>query len=567
MDSALVFALSPGTTGAYLFDVVDGRFRFVASSRVPNLPRPESSVADSAVAAAAEIEGITGRVLFDRGEPISPRRSDGSGVGVLAAVCAPGGSLRVAVIGEDASLTNDSAPRAVIGGGHEIVFSLSLDSREVQRTDALYAAIRELRRVNPDVVLLAFSAAPQSGARLERVAYALGAADPTPGTQPYVVLYSGSDQFLAVARDGLGPRYPVRHCEPLRPGGGLESLEPTRAALAALHVEKWCERLPDFDYLASWLADAPVPRDTALGHAVRFLHESEKAPVYLVDFDRTSPGIFVMGPQGYSSYRLASAAVSIDDVMDWLQADLDAETVSAMLTNLCLRPAASPTSASEVLCQAAFFRAASRKVFTDARRPVVRPALSSSLLQLVGTGPDAGSFGDAAEAALLLLDCVQPEGVGHLRWDALSLLAPLGAVAERAPDLAAGVLLADAARAFAAFVAPAGAARPGSTAVQLSATLDDQTSFRVEVPFGAVESVPASAGDVATVAIQPVGQANVGAGPGAGMRLSVEGLPLGLIVDARGRPLSVAGTPAERREAMASQRLAIGCWADEGVVT
>jgi hypothetical protein len=60
--------------------------------------------------------------------------------------------------------------------------------------------------------------------------------------------------------------------------------------------------------------------------------------------------------------------------------------------------------------------------------------------------------------------------------------------------------------------------------------------------------IPLSVGRTAQVRIEPLGRTDVGVGPGK-MRLDkVKGAALGLVIDARGRPLRLPTDPVRRRE-------------------
>jgi hypothetical protein len=559
VESALILALSPAVTSAYLFQQVQGRHRFVARGDVPNLPRPQSSVADSAVAAATEVERITGRPLFARGEPITPVAPDGSGVGMIGCVCRPGGALRVAVVGEDAGLAYDSATRVVSGSGQDLVFAASLDDRELQRTEGLYAAVQRLREARPDVIFLAFYSGPQSSERLERIGLALGAVDIVPGYEPPVLLYAGSESLLGRLRDSVGARSSIKSAAALRPASGMENLEPAKAALVALHCEIWTSLLPDFDYLASWLAGPPVPQDVALRNMVRFLHETSGEGVWALDFDRASPGLFVAGPDGFSSFRFRPSPSSLEQAAAWLGPCPDADDLKRIAANLTLRPTALWGDELDAACEGALMRGLFRMALDDPRVSVTVPALNPRMTQVIGTGPGTGAVRNAAEAAMLLLDCCQVAGIGSLRWDALSLMAPAGALAEMNPGMASEVAVADASRPLAVYIAPFGLSQSGSAATQVRAQYEDDAAVRMEVPFGAVESLPVPRGSKATISVDPVGRLDVGAGAGRGVQFVVDGAPLGVVVDARGRPFVPSPDPTGRAKAAADSLEALDC--------
>jgi hypothetical protein len=77
----------------------------------------------------------------------------------------------------------------------------------------------------------------------------------------------------------------------------------------------------------------------------------------------------------------------------------------------------------------------------------------------------------------------------------------------------------------------------------------NRSPVTVEVPFGAIEVVPLPIGDRAALKLWPSREFDVGLGRGnaATPRAEVEGGAVGIVVDARGRPLVMPDAPAKRQ--------------------
>ena len=56
--------------------------------------------------------------------------------------------------------------------------------------------------------------------------------------------------------------------------------------------------------------------------------------------------------------------------------------------------------------------------------------------------------------------------------------------------------------------------------------------------------------EAATLRLQPLHRFDVGMGPGRGGSLKVVGGSMGIVIDARGRPLNLNVDPVQRREQM-----------------
>lgn len=152
------------------------------------------------------------------------------------------------------------------------------------------------------------------------------------------------------------------------------------------------------------------------------------------------------------------------------------------------------------------------------------------------------------QAALVLLDAIQPAGVCTLALDHSSILPQLGALASVHPLAAAQVMWRDGFLKLGTAIAPTGVGREGSVALKLKIEYDDGQTLSVEVPYGALEVVPLMTGKRAVVELRPASQFDIGLGKkGKGATTEVDGGELGIIVDARGRPLTLPGDDQKRR--------------------
>ncbi|MCR4415826.1 MAG: glutamate mutase L, partial [Thermoguttaceae bacterium] len=521
-----------------MFDVVAGQYRFVARGAVPSLAHPHSTLVDDATAAALDIERATGRVLFVHGHPAIPETQDGSGVDAVLAVCQPDGALRVAVVGATNELAYDSGPRAVSGAGQEVVFNLPLDRQDLRTREGVYESVRRLRDSAPDVILIAGKPAGSSDDQVQIVADALAAVDPPPTSRAPALLFAGDGDQLAAVRRTVGEKMALYGAPPLRPSPAEENLEEAKAILADLHCQTWCAQLPRFDRFAGWLKARPIARDVALARMFRFLGVVEGGAVWGLDLDRATVGIFLAGPSSFSTFRFRPASPPLADAYKWLPIDRSYSVFEQSMVNALLRPTTVPAGVDDVLCEGALLRAMCRQVFEDPRRAVVEPSLGGKPALVVGTGPCTAHVPSNAEAALLLLDCAQPSALGHLCWDALSLLAPIGALASVEPQAAAELALSEAWDRIGFFISPGGSLRTGATGLQIDVQYDDKSSARLEVPAGSLDVLTVPQGERCALAIRMADRFDLGSDWGRKPRVDVEGSPLGVVVDARGRPLT-----------------------------
>jgi hypothetical protein len=98
----------------------------------------------------------------------------------------------------------------------------------------------------------------------------------------------------------------------------------------------------------------------------------------------------------------------------------------------------------------------------------------------------------------------------------------------------------------------------GDQVLRAKLTYSDGTEARAEVKFGGLELLPLPVGQNARLTLQPLRRADAGLGPGRGGVVPVTGGALGVVIDARGRPLALPGDPVRRRELMKRWTYAVG---------
>jgi hypothetical protein len=154
------------------------------------------------------------------------------------------------------------------------------------------------------------------------------------------------------------------------------------------------------------------------------------------------------------------------------------------------------------------------------------------------------------QAMLLLLDALQPRGVTSIVLDRTMLISQLGAVATVAPVAAVQVNENDAVlHRLGTCVVPFGNLPPGQMALKVDVEYSNGRKVTVEVASGSIEVVPLQVNEQALLSLYPAPTVDVGLGPGERARAAeeIDGGLVGLVIDARGRPLVLAQNDAERQ--------------------
>jgi len=176
---------------------------------------------------------------------------------------------------------------------------------------------------------------------------------------------------------------------------------------------------------------------------------------------------------------------------------------------------------------------------------MVEPILASGAL--LANAPDP------IQSLLVLLDGLQPAGISTLVLDRHLVAPGLGQALTGFPTQVVQLLGSNAFQHLATVIAPIGQARPGTPVLRINVSYDNGDENGLEIKQGELRLIPISPGQPARLQLTPLQQFDIGMGsPGRGGSLRLTGSALGVVVDARGRPLQLPANPAERRQRLAS---------------
>jgi hypothetical protein len=241
----------------------------------------------------------------------------------------------------------------------------------------------------------------------------------------------------------------------------------------------------------------------------------------------------------------------------WLPPSISEETVLDYLYNKPLAPQTLPATQEDLAIE----QAAARQVMRLAIGLSLPSFPPDAIYPLPGTVPwfdrilVSGSVVTKAprkvNSLLMILDAIQPVGIATIILDENNMAPALGAGAEINPLLAVQVLESNSFVNLGTVITPVGNARSGSVVVRLQMVVDGKKQPVVEINQGALQSIPLPMGKAADVYVQPLQNMDIGLGAGQGGWVRrVVGGRFGLVVDARGRPITVPAQPERRKAAL-----------------
>ena len=147
LDSDTVLAVDVGSvsTRASLFDVVDGRYRLIATGRAQSTAgKPLHDVSEGVRMALDQVQTVTGRQLLDESDMlIMPVTSKGAGADVFVATASAGPKIQTVLVGLMPGVSTVSAQRMANSTYLELIEVINLlDRRRDEEKISRIAAAR-----------------------------------------------------------------------------------------------------------------------------------------------------------------------------------------------------------------------------------------------------------------------------------------------------------------------------------------------------------------------------------------------------------------------------------------
>jgi hypothetical protein len=250
--------------------------------------------------------------------------------------------------------------------------------------------------------------------------------------------------------------------------------------------------------------------------------------------------------------------VGLRNIARWLPFSVTEDEIRQFVLNRMLHPHIIPGNARELqICQA-FAREAMTMTMEAAKNSV---AMWPETDLVLATGGILAHTPKYSQVALMLLDALQPRGVTSLVLDKTMLITQLGALATVAPITAVQVNENDAVtHRLGTCVIPFGGLQPGQLAVRVGVEYSNGRQLSVDVMAGSIEVIPLRLNEQALLTLFPAPTVDVGLGPGERARAAeeIDGGLVGLIIDARGRPLVLPTDETERQARLLQWAQALG---------
>ena len=611
-NSLLVADCGTVFTKVSLLGLVEGQYRLMARGEAPTtIAPPHEDITRGIIQAINVIEFITGRHFVSEGRIISPEQPVGDGVDVFIATISAGGPIRLVVLGAvDAAMEGlvgqaasglyaethvlpspsfvvSSVPNLVSVGAGSTSVSRGAGGAWTPERVALEweRQIERIRELQPHAALIVGVAdGPAGPAPLQEACQLLvsaakelneqhgagvsaGVAPNDVASRQIAVLYAAAPEYVEAVRGMLQGVAEVTRVESLV---SQTQIGPTSIAVGGLYDRDVMRHIPGYAHLHGWSSSAPVATATSLSSLVRFLAQHYAMNVMAVDIGGATTTLMLAGERGEFIPKVNTGIgvgpavgailqkVGIQRIARWLPFDISEDELRQYVLNRMLHPHVVPTNQRDLQISQAFAREALILTVEAVKQSNFEWLDADLILATGGVLSHAPKFG---QVALMLLDALQPRGVTSLVLDRTMLISQLGAVATVAPVAAVQVNENDAVtHRLGTCVIPFGTMPRGELALRVDLEYTNGRQLTVDVMGGSIEVIPLRTNEQALLSLFPAPTVDVGLGPGERARAAeeIDGGLVGLIIDARGRPLDLPGDEKERQACLLQWMHAIG---------
>ena len=550
-DSSATLVADVGTfsTRVSLLERVEGEFRLAGAARVPStIDPPVSDVMLGVSRALTELERATGW------------HAGGEEVNRLAVT-----SVGLTAVTSVLSLGNSRALNALLESLQALpITPIDIFDLNNRPPDAYQFVYQRLIETPLDVLVVLGSDTDKDWeAEIARIGEIIrNVLSVHRNAWNLTVVFVGSGTHAQSLRTFLGERAPLRHMD-LDPAESAQAtLDALESLVQSLANERRQHLMPNYAGLTEWAGAAPIDYQEALGHVTQQLAQRYSIHVLSLDLGASHAAAIASLPNGVlrkaslDGFGTLRSPQNIlmeagrEAVERWLPYDLDEGRLDDYLLHRIAHPGALPTTIESLVLEHAFAREALRNVVELIDEQTIdgetmAPCAAADVI--IGCGATLGGAPRLIQATTMMLDSVLPTGFTQFALDragALPVLLLDKAIEAGNPFVEQDVLLS-----LGVSISPTGRMAENRPALRLRAGMPSRSPEETFVNFGAMEVIPWEGGAGSTLEAWPATRLNLGVGRGRGAepRANLFGGSLGLIVDARGRPIDLDANSDKRQ--------------------
>jgi len=426
----------------------------------------------------------------------------------------------------------------------------------------------------------------------------IAAADPKPRLGigfKLPLIYAGNKDAREKIEEILADKVALAITENIRPALERENLGPARHRIHELFLEHVMAQAPGYRKLMTWTGAPIMPTPAAVGLLMEVVARREGLNLLGVDIGGATTDIFSVFDGIFNrtvsanlgmSYSISNVLVEagLEHIKRWLPFDLEEQDLRNRIKNKMIRPTTIPQTLEELKVEHAIAREALRLALEQHKLLAVglkgiqqertiadafaQRATGETLIDpwrlslIIGSGGILSHAPRRVQAMLMMIDAFEPLGITQLAVDSIFMMPHLGVLSTVHEQAATEVFIKDCLIPLGTCVAAQGIGKPGEVCFEYTLAFPGGEVVKDALSFGEIRRYPLGADEAAAIEAPPPKSFDLGAGKGKKIEGKLRGGVVGLILDARGRPIALAKDPKERMEQLRRWSTAVDLYPD-----
>jgi hypothetical protein len=531
-------------TRAWLFDDSAGSYEMRACAMVASDVGESGEVANGVRAAIRVLQKDTEVELFARGSEQLAFSSEEGGLKAAGLTVSAGKPLRTVLVGVSETYSLAALRRLTALFGCEIILS-------IHQQDELNATAQLSHMIASDADLFVVAGGSNQGATKPALDNIRIIYENMPRLVKPQVVYTGNEAYTSDAQAAFEGSSDAHIAGNIQPEIRVE--DQTVAWTAMLNAWRRIKRaqIPDLDAVESLLNTQAQPSMFATGRVMRLLDQMNPTGkgVLALDLGQTETRVVAARKGqllGLANRDKADSGLASESYR-FLSQPLERELVDAYLLNKSLLPGMVPTTLDELAIEQAVARATISRAFDKAQE--LNPTfgyqswrgLTNPYEPIILSGEVFCSASEVSQVLLMALDGIQPHGITTFVLDQHQVTPTLGALAEIEPMLVVQVIDSGIYKNLGTLVGVDSPERTGRKVLEIEVDEDQPERRRLTVLKGELKRIETLGAEKTRLYLSPASTCEVGMGlRGLGGWLSASDAEVGVVIDARGRPLELA---------------------------
>ena len=534
-------------TQAWLFAQRDGTWTVQGTASVPTMIEGDGTqFRESIQKLLGKIEQLHEvRLLDDRGHITNIRRLEGAPAAIGLSLSA-GKPIRTALIGLSEAYSIAPLRRLVSLFNCEVVLEVNLQ-------DNLNATTQLERLLTSDVELYVIGGGSNGGAQKAlkaaienlRLVYHL-----IPRAVRPQIVYCGNQELAEYARSEVEAGLDMHLASNLQTDPGQEDQTLVWKAMLAAFERLRIQQIPGLADIVSDLHTRVIPSDFSAGRMVRFLERSSEngKGVLMLRIDTDTVSVIAARDQKLNGicHRLDVNDAVLEAARGLCSQVTDASSFATYIYNRTLFPEYIPATLEDLGIEHAWARVRIREALTALQALDPEFGYNPSLGLTRAYEPIILSGSEMRLAAphqglMIALDSILPHGITTVLQDEQQLLTALGSLAPHEPLLPVQVMDAEVFTNLATIINVDTPTSEGQKVLQIEVNEGEKTPrLHHKIRMGDLKRIETLANNKTELYLAPEDESDVGMGvPGLGGWVTVLSSKVGVVVDARGRPLNL----------------------------